>query len=247
MNYHYLDSYATGKFVESQKETVSVIRVVDGDTIKINNSGKEDTVRLLGINTPEKGERYYKEAKDFLNLTLTGKEITLEKGRGDRDRYDRLLRYVFLNGENVNEKIIREGYANYYFPSGYDAHSFELIKAFDSCVKNNLYFCEASKDVCSKCIVLKELNVKDQEVVLYNECENECDITSWSIKDEGRKKYIFGNYTLNGKEEVHIIVGSGKNTNNKLIWVRSDYVWNEDHDTIFLRDNEDGLVLYKRH
>ena len=249
MNYHYLDNYMSGKFIETQKETAIVVRVIDGDTIEINRSGVKETVRLLGINTPEKNESYYREAKQFINSTLTGKEIFMERGTDDRDRYDRLLRYVFINGEaeSINEKIIKEGFANYYFPSGYDGYSYKLIKAFDTCVSDNINFCKKSNDVCADCVELKEFNVKKQEVVIYNICNKECDITSWSIKDEGRKKFIFENYVLSGKREVHIIAGSGKNGNDLLIWERSDYVWNNDHDTLFLRDDKDELVLYKRY
>ena len=96
---------------------------------------------------------------------------------------------LFINGEDesINEKIIKEGFANYYFPSGYDSYSYKLIKAFDICVNDNINFCKKSNDVCANCVELKEFNVKKQEVVLYNICNKECDITSWSIKDEGRK------------------------------------------------------------
>ncbi len=247
MNYHYFDSYINGKFIESPKETAQVLRIIDGDTIEINWSGKKETVRLLGINTPEKGEPFYIEAKNFLNSTLIGKEILLELGRDDRDRYDRLLRYVIYDGENINEKIISEGYANYYFPSGYDLYSYKLIQAWDKCVKEEKNFCKKSDDVCSECIKLKELDIENQEIILENVCTQECDLSSWSIKDEGRKKFIFEDFVLAQKERVKIKVGKGEDTYNNLIWVRDDYVFNEEHDTLFLRDENNDLVLYYRY
>lgn len=96
-----------------------VINVVDGDTFDIYLNQKVERVRLLGINTPEtkdpkKGiECYGPEASNKLKELINEKTVTLEedKTQGDQDKYGRLLRYVYLNGENINEKMIKEGYA----------------------------------------------------------------------------------------------------------------------------------------
>ena len=85
-----------------------------GFSIVVLNSGEH--VRLLGINTPERGELYYSEAKEFLEREVLGKVVYLE--RNGKDKYYRDLGYLFsITGENINSKIVEEGYANYYFPS----------------------------------------------------------------------------------------------------------------------------------
>lgn len=99
--------------------------VIDGDTFKMNIHGKEETIRLIGIDTPEKeGYRsnennpYSIEAKQFTEQKLRESDrITLvhEPQTEQRDRYDRLLSYVFLekNGkeEMLNTTLLSEGYA----------------------------------------------------------------------------------------------------------------------------------------
>jgi micrococcal nuclease len=85
-----------------------VVKVVDGDTIKLA-SGRE--IRLLGIDTPEKGQPYYNEAKDFLERLILGKKVRLEKDVTNKDKYGRYLRYVFLKNIFVNVELVRKGYA----------------------------------------------------------------------------------------------------------------------------------------
>ncbi len=115
------------------QQTVTVVRVVDGDTLKVRYWGKEESIRLIGIDTPE--SRINKKAKrdakrsgqDIKTITATGKRatdyveslvkpgdlITIEFDAQQRDRYDRLLGYVYLsNGKMLNEEIVKAGYAN---------------------------------------------------------------------------------------------------------------------------------------
>ena len=93
-------------------------RIIDGDTIVVNGSN----VRLLGINSPEKGEIYYEEAANFLEERIFGKLVKLEKGKEDEDLYHRKLRYIFYEGDNINLKLVENGLANFYFPSGRDQY-----------------------------------------------------------------------------------------------------------------------------
>ena len=100
-----------------------VVNVVDGDTIKINIDGKDEVIRMIGINTPETVdprkpvECFGKEASAKAKELLSGKKIYLEEDvtQGNLDKYNRLLRFVFLeDGTNFGEYMIKEGYANEY-------------------------------------------------------------------------------------------------------------------------------------
>jgi len=100
-----------------------VTRVVDGDTIVVLVNGVSEKVRLIGVDTPETVdprklvECFGKEASAFTTETLLSKNITLESDptQSDRDKYGRLLRYVFLSdGTLVNKLIITEGYGHEY-------------------------------------------------------------------------------------------------------------------------------------
>lgn len=92
----------------SQKIEYSVIGVIDGDTIKIKNG---QFVRLLGINAPEKGELYYNESTQELKRLVLGKKVKLEKDVVNKDRYKRLLRYVYIDDIFVNKIMLKQGYA----------------------------------------------------------------------------------------------------------------------------------------
>jgi micrococcal nuclease len=107
----------------TNSKAYDVIKVVDGDTIDVSINGKIERLRLIGINTPETVdprkavECFGVEASDKAKTVLTGKKVLLEGDatQGERDKYDRLLRYVFLeDGTNFNLLMIKEGYAYEY-------------------------------------------------------------------------------------------------------------------------------------
>lgn len=104
------------------KVTAKVLRVVDGDTIEVELNNKKETVRLIGIDAPESVDPekttqcFGKEASVKAKEILDGKIITLESDptQENRDKYGRLLRYVFLDSLNFNKFMISEGYAYEY-------------------------------------------------------------------------------------------------------------------------------------
>ena len=96
--------------------------VVDGDTITMSDGS---TVRLIGIDTPERGQCGFDEASAVLAQLITGQSITLVPGaRDDVDRYGRLLRYVEVNGVDADLKMIESGWAiaRYDGRDGYGTH-----------------------------------------------------------------------------------------------------------------------------
>lgn len=103
------------------------LSVVDGDTIETNLG----TVRIIGIDTPERGEcGYRKAAKEIRSILSKGDPIGLElpPGQNDRDRYDRLLRYVITeNGIDVGFRQLEAGHAvaRYDSRDGYPGHPHE--------------------------------------------------------------------------------------------------------------------------
>ena len=85
-----------------------VARIIDGDTFELTD-GK--SVRLIGINTPEVGETCSAQATQQLSSLIEGKTVFLEKDVSETDIYDRLLRYVYVNGVFVNLELVYNGYA----------------------------------------------------------------------------------------------------------------------------------------
>ena len=136
LNYNFLDEKFAG-FLEDS-ETGIVERVIDGDTIVLDN---EEHVRLLGINTPEKREYLHDEAQNFLSENILGKNVSLEFGKQKIDRYNRTLAYVFLGNKNINLESVKNGFSNYYFPSGKDIYYDDFYDAWEICVNNNINLC----------------------------------------------------------------------------------------------------------
>lgn len=106
-----------------QDDLYKVIRVIDGDTIVVEINSKKEKIRLIGINTPESVdsrrpvECFGVEASQKAKEILTGKNVGLETDSAvdERDKYGRLLRYLFLeDGTNFNKMMINEGYAYEY-------------------------------------------------------------------------------------------------------------------------------------
>lgn len=114
-------------------ERATVVRVVDGDTIEVEITGRADgpgagtalvgsveKVRLLGIDTPESVrpgtpiECFGRESSAAAKALLEGLEVWLVKDVEERDQYDRLLRYVYIGDEMANARLVVNGYAQVY-------------------------------------------------------------------------------------------------------------------------------------
>lgn len=100
-----------------------VTRVIDGDTFVIKVNGEEERIRLLGINTPEMDDEraivkcLAQKATEKAQELVEGKQVRLQSdnSQSNKDRYGRLLRYVFLeDNTNVNLELIKQGYAYEY-------------------------------------------------------------------------------------------------------------------------------------
>lgn len=121
----------TSQLADNSKELIKVVKVIDGDTIVLEN-GK--TVRYIGIDTPELHhpkkavECFAQEAKMTNENLVLGKKVKLEKDISETDKYGRLLRYVYVKKSEqdeseakneasesgmifVNEYLLREGFA----------------------------------------------------------------------------------------------------------------------------------------
>ncbi len=98
-------------------EIATVVNVVDGDTIDVLIDGAEFRVRYIGIDTPETVdprrpvECFGREASDRNRQLVAGKRVGLERDVSETDDFDRLLRYVWVDGRMVNARLVEEGYA----------------------------------------------------------------------------------------------------------------------------------------
>jgi len=134
-----------------------VTRIIDGDTLQINTSEK---IRLSGINTPETGECYYKEAKNFLSLLTLNQEIYLERDITNKDVYGRLLRYIYINDDLINGIMVEQGYAKVYDKYANDTKRYLQLKRIeDSATSQNLGVWNCPEKT-QKCLYMGSKNSK---------------------------------------------------------------------------------------
>jgi micrococcal nuclease len=89
-------------------DTTMVVRVIDGDTIVIEGGYH---VRYIGVDSPETDEYYYTDATQMNRKLVEGKQVRLESDISDKDKYGRLLRYIFVDDVFVNAEMVRQGCA----------------------------------------------------------------------------------------------------------------------------------------
>jgi micrococcal nuclease len=118
-----IDTSQNTELVVDANQPYSVTSVVDGDTMKIDVDGTIETLRLIGINTPETVDPrrpvqcFGKEASDKVKELLEGQKVRIEQDptQDTRDRYGRILAYVYReDGLFLNKKMIEDGYAYEY-------------------------------------------------------------------------------------------------------------------------------------
>ncbi len=94
--------------IPNTKQTALVTHVIDGDTIEIEGKIK---VRYIGVNSPEIDQCFAEESYMENKKLVEGKTVSLVKDISDKDKYGRLLRYVYVGDQFVNEYLITNGYA----------------------------------------------------------------------------------------------------------------------------------------
>jgi micrococcal nuclease len=136
----------------------TVVQIVDGDTLTIQHNGRSEKIRLIGIDAPESGvnNKTKKDAArgggDIEAITKMGQEatrfvkkivrpgdpVTIEFDKQTRDKYGRLLGYVYLaNGKMLNEEIVKAGYANLLTYPPNVKYQDRFLKAYREARENN--------------------------------------------------------------------------------------------------------------
>jgi len=214
--YFYPKLAGTGKAVYEIK-TANMTRAIDGDTIETDIG----IIRLLGINTPEKKQAYYEEAKEFLKkYELKKVEIEIH----EKDKYNRTLGYVYFNNILINKDVLQEGLANLYVYEK-DENYEELKKAEQEARQEEKGIWKKSGHFgCVEIVELKYVEEKrcnnQEQLILKNKCEK----LNLTLKDSANHIY--------------------KISLEKGIFEKNfSCVWNDDGDALLLRDDE-GLVWY---
>lgn len=98
---------------EAERLESTVLRVPDGDSLVVRlESGRTERLRLIGVNAPELDQKPWGErARRFTRSMVLDRRVVIEPGAEPRDKYGRLLAYVFIDGRMLNEELLRNGLA----------------------------------------------------------------------------------------------------------------------------------------
>lgn len=237
-----------------QVETATVESVIDGDTVVLESG---DRVRLLGIDTPEKGQYYFREATEKLEELVRGRKVRLEKEDEDRDKYDRLLRYIHLDTASgdilVNLELVRLGLAKTYMLEEGDKYREGLLEAEREAREDGLGIWKLQGEKGVFCLGIFYLhynakgndnqNLNNEYVAFRNKCEHPLNLDGWYLEDGRGERYIFRDFTVHNKSKFSLHTGSGKDNRTDLYWGQSRAVWNNAGDWLRMWNPEGGLIL----
>ncbi|MEN9881057.1 MAG: hypothetical protein RLZZ308_240 [Candidatus Parcubacteria bacterium] len=166
-------SVVVDKKVNPTSSEYKVTDVVDGDTVKVSMNGTVETLRIIGLNTPETldprkpVECFGKEASNKAKELLTGKTVTLEAdpSQTESDKYGRLLRFVFVDGMDYGKYMIANGYAYEYTYSSAYKYQKEYKQAQINAQTNQLGLW--SKNTCNGLKELAPIPVQNTPAITY--------------------------------------------------------------------------------
>lgn len=193
------------------RQQAILVKVIDGDTIAVSINGENEVVRIIGIDTPEvvdprqKVECFGKESSDWARLTLQDNKILLlepDPSQGDRDKYQRLLRYVWINGGEIDfgKFMIDTGYASehtYNLPYKYQNEYKEVEKEARG-AKKGLW----ADDVC-----VENTGIAEQQTTQGESTEQRATDTSSGDKD-------CSDFAIHAEAQAYFESKGGSPTNN---------------------------------
>ena len=232
-------------------DLVATVReVIDGDTIILNDGQK---VRYLGINAPEHGQPFAREATKFNQRLVSGLSVRLEFDQLEEVRYGRLLAYVFQGRAMVNERLLAEGWAHIFLmpPNTRYAEQFLQVQEKARASKKGIWRTlrgplkitrieargdgEAGKGALAEFVRIA--NISGQIV----------DVGGDAIADRDGHRYTFPSTRLRPGHVLTLVTGEGQDRRDEagpvtLHWNRRSAVWNDLGDTASLMDPTGELV-----
>ena len=228
--------------------------VFDGDSIEVDLDGRTEEVRLVGINAPEGDECFGDESREALIGLLGEGDLVLVAGSDDdTDRYGRLLRYVYVDGDNTNGRTLANGNA-VALQSGHDYNAaFVEIGDLAAAAGYGLW----APDACGPAApagatiaaVLYNPPGPDDEVLnseyvtIANEGQATLDLTGWTLRDESsQNRYVFNDVRLGPGDHVAVRTGCGQDRDDSVFWCADRSVWSNSGDTAILQDRHGNVV-----
>lgn len=249
------ESPKVGSTVASPAGTAVVLsHVFDGDSIEVETEGRTVDVRLIGINAPEGGECFGDRSRTALIAALDASSLLLVEGAGaGTDQYGRLLRYVYVDGENVNGRMLAEG--NAVTLQGDHRYNEAFVEIGDLAADGG--YGMWAPDACGTpspagaTIVRVEHDppgpdddrLNDESVAIGNEGTTTIALADWTLRDESsQNRYVFGDVAIAPGGRVAVRTGCGSDIAGTVHWCANRSVWSNSGDTVILQDPNGNVV-----
>lgn len=249
------DVDTTSQLSAPQGESAVVEHVFDGDSLLVSIGGTEVEVRLLGVNAPEGSECHGDAARHTLEQLVASGDVTLVSDGDNSDQYGRLLRYLYVDGLNVNLALLANGDA--LVLQGDHAANDDFARVSDDAFAASLGMwapdaCGATEAPDTVAIVDYRYNpsgrdeeaMNDEWVAIGNGGSQTVSMSGWVLRDEStQNRFIFPNgFALAPAAEVLVRTGCGQDGPADLYWCANDPVWSNGGDTMILQ-RQDGTVV----
>jgi len=239
-------------------EAATLLAVFDGDTLLVSIEGREDEVRLLGINTPESDECYSTAAREATAALLEGASLSIEVV-GGRDQFDRLLGYAYAGGTLVNRALLDGGHALAQDTDHPRRAEFLAAEEAAYAAGVGLWAPDACGTPVADPPALVDLepdppgpdedDLNGEWVLLSGNSVATLDLSGWVLRDESsQNRYRFPDgFLLRPGEGVAVFTGCGQDQPETLYWCADGPVWNNGGDAALLLDpvgNVAGRLRY---
>lgn len=239
---------------------VRVSRVHDGDSLTILLDGKEERVRLIGINAPEIDECWGEEARDAL-AEIAGIEVRVEFGIEERDGYGRLLAYVWHEDVLVNADLVARG-AALGVRTGDETTHLEFINSREETAKSQgvgMWSADACGEPPPSGLEISHVaanppgpdqdDLRSESITIANRSPAPIPIGGFVLRDSSTvHRYRFPVDTvIEPGAEIRVVTGCGADTETTLHWCADGPVWNNDGDDVLLLTRLGTIVDHREY
>lgn len=222
---------------DQQPQFGKVVKVVDGDTIRVIVEGIEKPIRYIGIDTPESTiqHEYFGEEASAKNKELVeGQDVVLYRDVSETDKYDRLLRYVYVGNKFINLELVKQGFASAmrYEPDTACASVFEQAQTDAQALGLGMWMANATQAAVSTQspstgnLKIVTVNKEAEYVDIRNDSSAAVDLTGWTlVSEKGSQTCALGGSIQPG-QTLRVYAQTGDNGFNcnfaKTIWNNSE-------------------------
>lgn len=224
---------------------VTGVQAVDGESFRLKDAR---IVRCLGLASPNKDESGAAAATTALNALVSNRELRMEPGRPDKDTNGHVLAYVFDGRILVNEELVRQGWAHVCRPVSAKYRQRLLAAQEEARAAGRGIWAGLTNALVSIAEVKPRSTggteaLHDEYVVLQNRGSNAVDLTGWSVIDEGNHRYLFPQFMLAPGAKATLRSGVGRNIATDLYWGSRTPIWNNNGDSLTLKNAQGRLVV----